>query len=76
LRARSSWADDQAREIGAEHSKRLREITRAQNDLLATITEGSCDQMTRDAACKAIYMVLRMYKTIFLLTEHARARTT
>ena len=76
LRARSSWADDQAREIGAEHSKRLREITRAQNDLLATITEGSCDQMTHDAACKAIYMVLRMYKTIFLLTEHARARTT
>ncbi len=76
LRARSSWADDRARDVGAEHSKRLREITRAQNDLLATITEGSCDQMTHDAACKAIYMVLRMYKTIFLLTEHARARTT
>ena len=76
LRARSSWADERARDVGAEHGQRLRDITRAQNDLLATIAAGSCDATTHDAACKAIYITLRMYKTIYLLTNDARTRTT
>ena len=67
LRARSEWADRKASERGATHSKRLREITRAQNDLLATAQDGTRDCEVQ-AARKSIKILISLYRTMYRLT--------
>ena len=68
LRARSEWADVKAEERGSLHSRRLREITRAQNDLLAVATDGASDFDTQAAARRAIGTLISFYRTMHSLT--------
>lgn len=57
-----------AEERGSLHSRRLREITRAQNDLLAVATDGASDFDTQAAARRAIGTLISFYRTMHSLT--------
>lgn len=68
LRARSEWADQTAQKRSSLHARRLREITRAQNDLLAIATDGMSDFDTQAAARRAIGTLISFYRTMHGLT--------
>ena len=73
LKMRSEWARKKAKQSIEAHSKHLRDITRAQNDLFATVMDEGAQTAEKTAAKKAIKTLIMFYKAIYTLTRaHAR----
>ena len=73
LKMRSEWARKKAKQSIEAHSKHLRDITRAQNDLFATLMDEGAQTAEKTAAKKAIKTLIMFYKAIYTLTRaHAR----
>ena len=69
LKIRWEWARKKAKESIETHSKHLRDITRAQNDLFTIVMDDACDVDSKTAAKKAIKILLMFYKAIYMLAR-------